>query len=173
VLERVAVTGPLSGTLAAASALVTVLFLPRASVANPMAEQHVSPIHHAALFLGFANHEAEDHRATDVAVGAEYEWRLPAWHHTIGIGPIVEVTMANHAAVSSLAAAYLHPWRGLKLFAGGGVERNEGESHGLFRGGFAYDVHLGHHGCVTPLGSVERVENHTAVLAGMTIGYAF
>ena len=137
------------------------------------ADEHAPHPHHAALFVGVSSLQTHAHRSADLTIGAEYELRLPIAHRAFGIGPIVEMIIADQTSIASLGTAYLHPWRGIKLFAGAGLEHAHGENHGIWRGGVAYDWHLGDGACVTPTGSVDRVEAHTVLVAGITIGYGF
>lgn len=136
-------------------------------------EEHHVPPNHAALFVGVTNLETEGHRTNEFTLAAEYEVRLPFAHQTFGVGPILEVAMGEETVMSSIGTAYVHPWHGIKLFAGAGIERANGENHPMLRGGIAYDVHLHNGACITPMGGVDRVEAHNVWIGGVTVGYGF
>ena len=67
----------------------------------------------------------------------------------------------------------LHPWRGLRLIAGPGVEvRRDEPAEFLFRFGVGYLFHVGQFS-VGPEFNVDVVEAHPTFVASLAFGYAF
>ena len=84
--------------------------------------------------------------------------------------------------------ANLHPWKGLKLQAGGGFEQelnshsaevrtseteHEKSVRGLFRVGVGYEIELGKHWTIGPDFAFDMLKGEHVFVYGVTIGFGF
>ncbi|MGB9609837.1 MAG: hypothetical protein ACPL7M_02610 [Bryobacteraceae bacterium] len=137
--------------------------------------------HHVA-FLAGGSHNTEKNGDT---FGADYEFRFArragilATYEHVG-GDFREDLMAFTAAV--------HPWKGLRLAAGPGFDREPREREGgaeavpaemgkrvrgLFRVGGGYDFHLPHGFTIGPDLAVDILKGEKVLVFGINIGFGF
>lgn len=135
-----------------------------------LAGPHGHSRHHAGFFIGGVSRFEHGHRETGGAVGIEYEYRLaPRW----GLGVLAErVAVGDGRELAAVVPLSWHPWRGLRLSVGPGVEFHDGSGEFLGRVAAGYDFHLGHF-TLSPevAGDFTRVAQ--SVVYGLTIGYGF
>ncbi|GIU76168.1 MAG: hypothetical protein KatS3mg004_3255 [Bryobacteraceae bacterium] len=137
--------------------------------------------HHVA-FITAGSHNTKKDGDT---FGADYEFRftrragIVATYEHVG-GDFREDLMAFTAAV--------HPWKGLRLAAGPGFDREPWEREGgaeavaaetgkrvrgLFRVGGGYDFHLPHGLTIGPDLAVDILKNEKVLVFGINIGFGF
>lgn len=137
--------------------------------------------HHVAFLAGGSHNTKKD----GDTFGADYEYRfarrfgvLTTYEH-VG-GDFREDLMAFTAA--------WHPWKGLRLAAGPGFDREPRESEhphehaaatdgkharGLFRVGGGYDFHLPHGFTIGPDLAVDILKGEKVFVYGVNIGFGF
>lgn len=152
-------------------ALVVLALVLAGPAAAEEAHEHGFHRHHVGLFLGAASrptHEGE--REHGFAAGLEYEYRLRRW---LGVGGLAEVATGDLRDAVFVGLVHLHPWRGLQLSAGGGVEINREESEGVGRFGVAYQLPLGERWTLAPNLNVDVVEGEPTWVYGLVLGLGF
>lgn len=161
-----------------AALMLTLFMLPSQAAAQPA---HGKPVpdghdavhrHHAAIFVGATTNLSADH--TDPTVGADYEYRLPAWGNRLGLAAFGEFTFAAHDEWILGGGAVVHPGKGLKLFAGGGwlfVDEDHDNRHPLWRVGAGWEFHRGRI-TLTPTLFYDRIEGHGNLVYGVAVGTA-
>lgn len=152
-------------------------------------EEHEFHRHHLSVFLGATTADVElggeggeagteseggetsgeTKTQTDGSIGLDYEYRLNrAWGLVVGFEWVGGDTRQWMAGLGAM----LHPVTGLKLLAGPGVERHEGEEEFLFRLGAMYDFGLGSWS-LTPAINVDFLDGEQAYVYGIYFGKGF
>jgi hypothetical protein len=152
-------------------------------------EEHEFHRHHLSVFLGATTADvaeggehgeaesesdggetgSETKRETDGSIGLDYEYRLNrAWGLVVGFEWVGGDTRQWMAGLGAM----LHPVAGLKLLAGPGVERHEGEEEFLFRLGAMYDFEVGSWS-LTPAFNVDFVDGEQTYVYGLYVGKGF
>lgn len=126
--------------------------------------------HHAGLFFGGVSRFAHGHEETGGALGLEYEYRLaPRW----GLGALVEgVAVGGGRDLALVLPLSWHPWRGLRLSVGPGVEFHEDGDEFLGRVSAGYDFHLGRF-TLAPEVSGDFTREAQSLVYGLTLGVGF
>lgn len=165
--------------------LTLALLLP--ALALPLAAQHESQEngeehrHHVAMLAG-ASHNTKKDGST---IGADYEYRFL---HRLGLLASFEYVGGDFREDLFAFAAAWHPWKGLRLIAGPGFDRElrgkgEGEhtpaaeSHSkyrsLFRTGAAYEFHIRDHLTIGPEIAVDVLKGEKVFVYGINVGWGF
>jgi hypothetical protein len=126
--------------------------------------------HHAGVFLGGVSRFEDGHEESGLALGVEYEYRLsPQW----GVGGLIEgVTVGHGRDLALVAPVTWHPWRGLKLSLGAGVEYHDGNGEFLGRVAAGYDFHFGRW-TVAPEISGDFTHEAQTIVYGIAVGFGF
>lgn len=108
---------------------------------TPIEEESSHERHHVDLFLGAVSRFEGGEKDHGMALGLEYEYSLSQrW----GIGGLIEGVTAGHGRQLAMVAPLTwHPWRGLKLSLGPGMEFVEGEAEFLGRASIGYEFRWG------------------------------
>ena len=122
--------------------------------------------HHIGLFLG---NTQEDHK-DGITVAADYEYRLTK---QVGLGGIAEYIGGDFDAMVFAGLFYVHPYKGLRLVLGPGLETGGSETKYFFRAGVGYRFHVGKGWSITPEVNVDLFERDDAFVYGLSIGRAF
>ncbi len=78
------------------------------------------------------------------ALGSEYEYRLPGSNRMLGVGPVVHLALyPNMTDVAAAANFFIHPFDEFRLNFGPGLLFSNLGQRFLFRGGGAYQIHIG------------------------------
>ncbi len=127
--------------------------------------------HIPGVFIGVTHIDNE----AEFTFGVEYEYKLDKqW----GLGLIYERTNNAHhgdGVSVSLASAYFHPNKSIRLGVGIGEERVGGShSHSdtLYRLSAAYDFHIGEFG-IAPAIAVDFVNDQEALVIGFAVTRPF
>ena len=153
------------------------------TAAPTFASTDESPKHIPGVFLGYTNAQGN----TEFSYGIEYEYKFSKlW----GAGIVYEKTDDAHHGAGvdvALAAAYLHPWKELRIGLGFGKETvgsyDEDDGHGhvhhhkshkedVIRTSLSYDFHVGEFG-IAPTIALDFVGSETATVFGIAIVRAF
>lgn len=136
--------------------------------------------HVPGVFVGATSGSGE----TDVSVGVEYEFRATK---LIGFGAVAEFAPGAHHGDGTalyLGAIHLHPYGGLRLTAGYGVEdihdekrkraagKAPSKNEDVFRIGAAYDFHVGDFG-IAPTVNLDFIDNKRIVVFGISLTRPF
>lgn len=137
--------------------------------------------HHVAVLAG-GSHNPEKDGAT---VGADYEYRF---HRRLGALASFEYVGGDFREDLFAFTAAWHPWKGLRLIAGPGFDR-EPKSHGepahaepaeahrnvrgLFRTGASYEFHIKEHFTVGPEIAVDSLKGEKVFVYGINFGWGF
>jgi len=132
-------------------------------------EAHVHHRHHLGFLLGAAVTSEHGETESGFAFGVDYEYRF---HPRVGAGALVEVATGELRDVVVAALMTWHPWRGLKLMAGPGVEIGDDDSEFLVRVGAAYQFKLDRI-LIGPEFDVDIVDGHPVYVAGLAVGIGF
>jgi hypothetical protein len=126
--------------------------------------------HHASLFLGGATRFEDHHDETGLAIGVDYEYRVnKLW----GVMGLFEGVVTDHSRETVLLAGVaFHPYQGLRLGAGPGVEFSHGSGEFAFRLGAAYGFELGRWTLSPELAGDFTRESETLVF-GVSLGRGF
>lgn len=136
--------------------------------------------HHLALLLG-GSHNTEKNGST---AGGDYEFRFTRAFGVIATGEYVGGGFREDVFAFTPA---VHPWRGLKLLAGAGFDRElarhdaarAGEDahdknvRALFRFGGGYDFHLGRGFTAGPDFAIDFLKGEKVLVYGINIGFGF
>ncbi len=147
-------------------------------------EHHVSK-HHAALFLG-ATTTMSEHSTTLFTAGLDYEFRLPFAHNMFGIGLGAEYLYGEEVQEFIFGVPiFIHPFAGVKLnvaplYAMAGHEHVDHDGHTEvewsnhfgFRGGLAYDIHLGKFS-ISPTFNADFFDGNVSLVYGLGFGLGF
>ncbi len=123
---------------------------------------------HVALFSGATIHYG--HAAP--TFGLEAEYLVPGTGGILGVGPLFETVLDTHTIGIAAAILTLHPFAGVRVLAGPGVEYVEGHTAVLVRGGLGYDFHIDRFS-ITPLASLDYIEGSFAQVYGLAFGVGF
>ena len=138
--------------------------------------------HHISAFLGGSH----GHDMNGATVGGSYEYRLNRY---LGAAATAEHLGQDFRENLVVFTAMVHPWKGLVLVVGPGLDRareNEmalegaeagpvGSSirkMGLMRTGAAYEFEFGHRFTIGPEIAVDFVDGHRVFVYGVSIGVA-
>lgn len=136
--------------------------------------------HFGGLLAG--SHNTEKNGLT---VGGDYEYRFVRKFGVMATGEYVGGGFREDLFAFT---AVVHPWKGLKLQAGPGFERElnrkeaeiaEGETltnsanRALFRIGGGYDIEVGKHMTIGPDFAVDILKGEKVFVYGITIGFGF
>lgn len=136
--------------------------------------------HHISAFLGGSH----AHDLNGATVGGSYEYRLNRY---LGAAVTAEHLGQDFRENMVVFTAMVHPWKGLVLAAGPGVDRAReiefeaaevGVAHstirkmGLFRTGAAYEFEYKERFTIGPEMAVDFVDGHRVVVYGVSIGIA-
>lgn len=144
-------------------------------------EGHASNEFHRHHFGGLlaGSHNTEKNGLT---VGGDYEFRFVKQFGVMATGEYVGGGFREDLFAFT---GVVHPWKGLKLQAGPGFERElkkhetAGEPvHGeatraLFRVGGGYDIEVGKHMTIGPDIAVDFLKGEKVFVYGITIGFGF
>ncbi|MDH5720929.1 MAG: hypothetical protein OEZ13_10010 [Spirochaetia bacterium] len=130
---------------------------------------HAIHSNHAAIFLGATTFYD---KSTSFTAGADYEYRFSAMHGLLGLGLILDFAFRDHMQTIVAGALFIHPAGGFKIALAPGVEMHSGEKAFVFRGGLAYDIHVGSLS-LTPTVNFDYAHHHVAYVYGLGIGYGF
>ncbi|MGQ9917856.1 MAG: hypothetical protein ACUVS7_10605 [Bryobacteraceae bacterium] len=135
--------------------------------------------HHVAVLAG-GSHNTEKDGAT---VGADYEYRF---HRRLGALASFEYVGGDFREDVFAFTAAWHPWKGLRLIAGPGfdreLKRHKGAPHaepaeahknvrGLFRTGAGYEFHAGEHFTIGPEIAVDILKGEKVFVYGINFGW--
>ncbi|MFC1581075.1 hypothetical protein ACFL4N_09250 [Thermodesulfobacteriota bacterium] len=122
--------------------------------------------HHMGLFLGNTQEDHED----GITVAADYEYRLTK---QVGLGGIAEYIGGDFDAMVFAGLFYVHPYKGLRLVLGPGLETGGSETKYFFRAGVGYRFHVGKGWSITPEVNVDLFERDDAFVYGVSVGRGF
>lgn len=137
--------------------------------------------HHIAFLAGGSHNTKKD----GDTFGADYEYRFT---HRLGVLTTYEHVGGDFREDLMAFTAAWHPWKGLRLVAGPGFDREPRESEGLhehapaetskrtrglFRVGGGYDIHLPHGFTIGPDLAVDILRGEKVFVYGVNIGFGF
>jgi len=125
---------------------------------------------HFGLFAGGATRFEEGEKLHGFAVGMEYERRISVhW----GVGGLAEALAGGEGrALALVIPMSWHPWRGLRLAAGPGIEVNEGSAEFLGRISAGYDFEV-RRLSIAPEISADFGRGVQTLTYGITLGLRF
>jgi hypothetical protein len=157
----------LSGAAAAGSeGVASEAAAPQAAHHDDHAGHHYYPNHVAVFGAGLTSNLG--HSSHTYTLGADYERRFGAF----GVGGLVESVFASHRETIVAGLLTLHPWEGLKVFAGAGQLSEDDHSNFLKRIGAGYDFHFGR-ASLTPSLSLDLVHGEELLVYGVSFGLGF
>ena len=122
--------------------------------------------HRLELFLGGT--QAEE--SLDLAVGLSYEYRLS---RLFGLGAFLEYAKKENDVWVFAVPVYFHPYKGFRFLLAPGVEREVSRNRFLFRAGVAYEFEISRWS-IAPEFNVDLPDGGpTALVFGVSLGYAF
>lgn len=127
--------------------------------------------HHAALIFGgatrFEEHVADE---TGFAFGVDYEYRLDEFW---GVGAMTEAVVSEHARDGVLMTQIaLHPYKGIRVAAGPGVEFANGEGEFAVRVGASYEFEFKRF-TVAPEVAIDVASSSQTLVYGLSFGTRF
>jgi len=137
--------------------------------------------HHFAVLAG-GSHNTEKDGGT---IGADYEYRF---HRRLGALASFEYVGGDFREDVYVFTAAWHPWKGLRLIAGPGFDRElkrkeetehlaEAEHHSKYRAlfwtGAAWEFHVNEHWTVGPEIAVDVLKGEKVFVYGINIGWGF
>lgn len=123
---------------------------------------------HLALVIGGKTEEEEGERETEATLGLDYEHRV---NDFLGIGSVIaEYAFGDIDALTILAVADLHLWRGFIVQTGPGIESIDKELEGVYRIGALYELEFGRY-TVAPQVHYDATTGEDAVVFGVSLGY--
>ncbi len=137
--------------------------------------------HHFAVLAGGSHNTKKD----GGTIGADYEYRF---HHRLGALASFEYVAGDFREDVYVFTAAWHPWKGLRLIAGPGFDRElkrkeetehlaEPEHHskyrGLFRTGASWEFHLKEHFTIGPEIAVDVLKGEKVFVYGINFGFGF
>ncbi|MEM7409096.1 MAG: hypothetical protein AAF430_02540 [Myxococcota bacterium] len=131
---------------------------------------HEHPHHLSLLVAG-----SDDAEETALTLGVDYEYRLNA---LLGLGVVAEYAFEEIDAVTVLAVADLHLWRGLIVQTGPGIEIVDGPAGGsddleiAYRVGVLYELEVGHF-TVSPQLHYDFTSGENSFVFGGAVGVGF
>ena len=148
--------------------LATLILASTASLSYASSDEHH---HFPGVFIGATSADSE----TEFSYGIEYEYKFSKlW----GAGIVFEKTDDAHhgdGVEVTLASAYLHPWKELRVGVGFGQEKVGGAhsfEEDLARVSLSYDFHVAGFG-IAPTVAVDFVDGETATVLGIAIIMSF
>lgn len=157
-------------------------------IALPALAQHEAygngEAHHRHHFAFLAGGSHNTHKDGDT-FGADYEYRFA---HRVGLLTTYEHVGGDFREDLMAFTAAWHPWKGLRLTAGPGFDREPQESleahgsepheghkrtRGLFRVGGGYDFHLPRGFTIGPDLAVDILKGEKVFVYGINIGFGF
>ncbi len=145
------------------------------------AREHEEHRHHVAVLAGGSHNTKKD----GSTVGGDYEYRF---HHRFGALASVEYVGGDFREDVFAFTAAWHPWKGLRLIAGPGFDREfrqheeaghgeTAEKHGryraLLRTGAAYEFHIWQHFTIGPEIAVDVLKGEKVFVYGINFGWGF
>ena len=127
--------------------------------------------HHVGLILGGAS-AAEEHRNDQhgFVIGLDYEYRFSRW---IGAGLIGEAAAGSLRDGVVAGSVFIHPWRGLLVAAGPGVEVSSHGTEYVTRVAAAYQFPIARRFSIAPEFSVDILKEHVVYVYGVVFGVGF
>lgn len=123
---------------------------------------------HVALVLAGTTEEEEGERETAATIGLDYEHRV---NEFLGLGSVIgEYAFGDIDALTVLAVADLHIWRGFVIQTGPGIEYIDKELEGVYRVGAIYELEFGRY-TVAPQVHYDATTGEDAVVFGVSFGY--
>lgn len=137
--------------------------------------------HHFAVLAGASHNTMKD----GGTIGADYEYRF---HHRLGALASFEYVGGDFREDVYAFTAAWHPWKGLRLIAGPGFDRElkrkeeiahlaEAEHHGkyrgLFRTGASWEFHWRDHVTFGPEIAVDILKGEKVFVYGINVGWGF
>ena len=134
-------------------------------------EEHEGHRHHVSLFLGGAT-TSEEHRNDrhGFVGGLDYEYRFSRW---VGVGAVAEGAAGNLRDAVFVGSLFIHPWRGVVLGVGPGVEVTSAGSEYVTRFAIAYQIPLWRRLTIAPDFSVDLVKKEPIFVYGVALGVGF
>lgn len=141
-----------------------------------------APHRHHIAFLAGGSHNTGKNGGT---TGADYEYRFA---RRFGAAATFEYVGGDFREDLFAFTAVMHPWKGMRLVAGPGFDRELREhesSHeptvpethkkyrGLFRFGGGYDLHLARGFTIGPDLAVDILKGEKVLVYGLNIGWSF
>ncbi|MCS7042796.1 MAG: hypothetical protein NZR01_08390 [Bryobacteraceae bacterium] len=161
--------------------LALILALPISAQQEGSGNEQTHHRHHVA-FLGGGSHNTKKDGDT---FGADYEYRFA---NRVGLLTTYEHVGGDFREDLVAFTAAWHPWKGLRLVAGPGFDREPremeaGHEHaaaeagkrfrGLFRVGGGYDFHLPHGFTIGPDFAMDILRGEKVFVYGINIGFGF
>jgi len=132
-------------------------------------EEH--PHHGSVVVAGTSVLSADE---TAFTLGVDYEYRV---NELIGVGGVVEYAFGDIDALTLLAVADVHLWRGLAMQIGPGVEfvddGEETETFAIGRIGALYELEFGEGYTISPQFHYDISNGEDAIVFGVALGLAF
>ena len=154
------------------SITVLLCFLPALAMAQIDVEYEEDRPHHLSVVVGGTNIPSADETA--FTLGVDYEYRV---NELIGVGAVVEYAFDDIDALTLLAVADVHLWRGLALQIGPGVEfvdeGEETETFAIGRIGALYELEFGEGYTISPQVHYDISSGEDAIVFGVALGLAF
>jgi hypothetical protein len=123
---------------------------------------------HLALVIAGTTEEEEGERETEFTLGLDYEHRV---NDFLGLGSVIaEYAFGDIDALTILAVADLHFWRGFIVQTGPGIEYIDEELEGVYRLGALYEFEFGRY-TVAPQVHYDATTGEDAVVFGVSLGY--
>ncbi len=139
--------------------------------------------YHASIFIGASSNLSES--STDLALGLDYEYRLPFVDYMFGTGFFIEGVFAEHKENLVGVPIYIHPYmEEFKFWLAPGVkfgeetvngesqseaEKTEMQTHFLFRLGAAYIYHYNMF-TISPAVSFDIAGGEASFVYGLSLG---
>lgn len=135
--------------------------------------------HHIGVFVGQTSDTDFEH--SENTFGIDYEYALPT--SIFSIGAVAEFVTYEHTETILLGQVTLRPPAlSLKLFAAAGfafathedhvTHEETTESHFVMRVGTGYEFHLAKF-TVSPTIALDRIDGHSTLVYGVTVGIGF
>ncbi len=123
--------------------------------------------HHLSVLNGDTYVSGEGNNAT---IGIDYEYRV---NDFLGLGAVIEKAYGELDAVTVLAVADLHLYKGFIAQVGPGFERRHSENVAVARIGFLYEFELAKFTLSPQLHWDYHDGETNALVAGMALGFSF
>lgn len=142
-----------------------------AEIAPHEHEAHEFHRHHVAILFGGAT-TSEEHRNDrhGFVGGLDYEYRFSRW---VGVGAVMEGAAGNLRDGVFVGSVFLHPWKGLLLGVGPGLEFGSNGTEYLTRFAIAYQIPLWRRFSIAPDFSVDLVKTQPIYVYGVALGIGF
>jgi len=103
-------------------------------------------------------------------IGVNYERRLS---ELIGAGFFYENTMGGDDRWTIGVPVFFHPHEGWRFVVAPGMQRKDGDTDFLLRGGVGYEFELDNSWILVPQFNLDFTDGDTICVAGASIGYRF